>query len=456
MPVASKPKLPSSGLAAGAGAGASATGAIIGAGSGRGVAQLARAVPAASNAINRTIISLPVIYACSQTRGRPRSARATACLRRHLCTVHQRHPTNDTIYPASATPTDMTSRPETIDGAASENSQESQRPTLAWVEASSWNAARSAWKPIRLPIPSAARMKKGVVAGLLRKVIAAATGMLARNGAESRAAPTTWTPGTIRKIPTNRPTATPRGTERRVKRHSSEWRMRSPNGFSQRLLSISSRVGACRPIKRRKKAEMLAMLAQQPALLALPVALFFRVPLVVHFLAPRDRQLDLGPAAAVKVNRQRDERQALAGHRALELGDFTAAEQQFPLAARLMIHAVAVAIFGDRAVDQPDLLAFDRGIAFGDRPLAAAQRLDLGAAQLDPGFEPFLDEIIVARAPVLGDDFGLVERGWKRLGHQASDEPRIDQSGVDRGTAGDRGRGQRQAQLGREARTDVA
>ena len=64
--------------------------------------------------------------------------------------------------------------------------------------------------------------KKGVVAGLLRKVIAAAIGMLARIGIDSSAAPTICSPGIIRKMPMNRPANTPRGTDRRVKRHSSE------------------------------------------------------------------------------------------------------------------------------------------------------------------------------------------------------------------------------------------
>ena len=36
--------------------------------------------------------------------------------------------------------------------------------------------------------------------------------------------------------------------------------------------------------------------------------------------------------------------------------------------------------------------------------------------QLDPGLEPLLDEIVEARAPVLGDDLGLVEFGDGRLG----------------------------------------
>ena len=72
---------------------------------------------------------------------------------------------------------------------------------------------------------------------------------------------------------------------------------------------------------------------------------------------------------------------------------------------------VAVAVFRDVAVDQPDLLALHRRIAFGDRALAVAKRLHLGPGQRDARLEPVLDEIIEARAPVLGDDLLLVERG---------------------------------------------
>ena len=45
---------------------------------------------------------------------------------------------------------------------------------------------------------------------------------LPRSAMQTSAAPTIWRPGTIRKMPTNRPMATPRGTERRVKRHRSD------------------------------------------------------------------------------------------------------------------------------------------------------------------------------------------------------------------------------------------
>ena len=58
----------------------------------------------------------------------------------------------------------------------------------------------------------------------------------------------------------------------------------------------------------------------------------------------------------------------------------------------------------DVAVDQPQLGAFDGGVAFGDVGLALAQRLDLGAFQHDAGLEVVLDEVVVAGLAVLGRD----------------------------------------------------
>src|SRR3954468_17542613 len=77
----------------------------------------------------------------------------------------------------------------------------------------------------------------------------------------------------------------------------------------------------------------------QPLLLPLPIALFHRVTLVMHFLAPRQRQFDLRPPAAVEIDRQRYERQPLARHRAMQLGYLTILEQQFTRSLGLMIEA---------------------------------------------------------------------------------------------------------------------
>src|SRR6188472_1358765 len=107
----------------------------------------------------------------------------------------------------------------------------------------------------------AAMMKNGVVAGFDTKVIAAAMGMLARKGTASNAAPT------------NRPTATPAGTDRRVTRHSSEAQMRFPNGLSSLLRCNSSFDGACLRYCLLKKRKRSATRPHDPCLVALPVAL---------------------------------------------------------------------------------------------------------------------------------------------------------------------------------------
>src|SRR5437899_3111081 len=144
---------------------------------------------------------------------------------------------------------------------------------------------------------------------------------------------------------------------------------------------------------------------EQALLLALPVAFLHRLPLVVHLLAPRQCQLDLRPPGAVEIHRKRNQRQPLARLRAVQLGDFAVLEQQFPRPPRVMVETIAVAVFGDMAVDQPYLFTLGRGIALGDRALALAQRFHLGPGELDPGLEALLDEIVKARAPVFGADF---------------------------------------------------
>jgi hypothetical protein len=84
-----------------------------------------------------------------------------------------------------------------------------------------------------------------------------------------------------------------------------------------------------------------------------------------------------------------------------------------------MIEPIAVAVFGNVTVDQPHLIAVDRGIALRDRTFAVSKRLNLSPGELDACLEPVLDEIVEPRAPVLGHDLLLVEGLWKRLGHDA-------------------------------------
>src|SRR3954463_8038733 len=136
-----------------------------------------------------------------------------------------------------------------------------------------------------------------------------------------------------------------------------------------------------------------ATIAHQPALLALPVAILDCLALVVKLLAARQRQLDLGPAAGVEIDRQRDQRHALACDAGAQTIDLALVEQQLSRPLRLMVVTVAMAELGDVGVDQEDLVSLHLGIALGDRALAEAQRLHLGAGQRDAGLEDLVEKI---------------------------------------------------------------
>ena len=123
------------------------------------------------------------------------------------------------------------------------------------------------------------------------------------------------------------PKATPRGTDRRVNRHSSETNMRWAIGLRYLLRSIAARVGIflCTQwnidmINRAAKSlsRILglwsSMFAHQPALLPFPVTILFGLALVRCFLALRQRQFQLRLALAVEIDRQRHNRHPLAHH----------------------------------------------------------------------------------------------------------------------------------------------
>ena len=132
MPAASKPKLPisGSGRRAPAPAGASASGAA-GAGTGcwRGAAGQRRPGGQKRDQSDHHFTPALQFYTWALVRRAP-------CRFDAICapSTSAIRPTTRYIRQARL-PIEITSSPETIDGAASENSQASQRPTLAWVEA---------------------------------------------------------------------------------------------------------------------------------------------------------------------------------------------------------------------------------------------------------------------------------------------------------------------------------
>src|SRR5207253_5281470 len=240
----------------------------------------------------------------------------------------------------------------------------------------------------------------------------AAIGMLPRTGRQKSAAPMICTPGIRKKTPTNSPMATPRGTERRVKRQYSLCRTRGPsrpNTRIQRLSAICSRLGMLVFTQRSSQLPFgaggaegddveggrdSAMLSHEPALLALPVFLFLIIPLVVRLAPARQRNLHLRPALAVEIDAEGHDRHALAGDGAVQLGELAMVQQQFARPLRLVIVTVAVAEFWDVGVDQPGLLVLHLGVALGDRTLAEAKRLHLGSGEHDAGLIFVLDRIV--------------------------------------------------------------
>ena len=68
-----------------------------------------------------------------------------------------------------------------------------------------------------------------------------------------------------------------------------------------------------------------------------------------------------------------------------------------------MIEAAGLQIFRNVGVDEPDLAVAGVRIGFGDRSLALAQRLHLGAGQREARLEALEELVVVPRAAVLGD-----------------------------------------------------
>src|SRR3546814_7384189 len=99
----------------------------------------------------------------------------------------------------------------------------------------------------------------GVFSGLVMKVVSAATGTLARQLNASSAATATCANGTM--IPMIMPRATPRGTDRRVKRHSSGARIRFAKGERKRFARKLSCVGMFRSEEHTSELQSLMRLS---------------------------------------------------------------------------------------------------------------------------------------------------------------------------------------------------
>src|SRR3954470_5524511 len=152
------------------------------------------------------------------------------------------------------------------------------------------------------------------------------------------------------------------------------------------------------------RASRAAILRPHHALLlAIPVALLLGVALVVLLLAAREAEIDLD-AVLLPVERERNERVALALDRADELVDLCAVEEQLARAP----------VFGDdvrrgrdqrhdRRAEQEDLAGLHDRVRIAEIHAPGAQALHFPAFERDAGLVMLVDVILVARALVQRD-----------------------------------------------------
>jgi len=133
------------------------------------------------------------------------------------------------------------------------------------------------------------------------------------------------------------------------------------------------------------------------------VALGDLAPAVVGLLAPGEPQLQLGMAALVDVEAERDERQPLGLRLDRQHVDLVAVEEELAGPLRLVVEAIAAGPLGDMSADQPRLAALDPGVRLGQADSAGPDRLDLGPAQDEADLQRVLDRELVAGTAVDGD-----------------------------------------------------
>ncbi len=148
--------------------------------------------------------------------------------------------------------------------------------------------------------------------------------------------------------------------------------------------------------------------APSTAVLVLHDARFFPIPfaglgvfaLVVLFLALHQADLDLDPAL-FPVEGEGNDGVALAGDQALELVEFTAAQQQFAGPGRVAHHMAGGRLqWQEAGAEQVGLTIAEDDIGFADVGLARPQRFDFPPLQGQTRLDLLFDEVFVARASV--------------------------------------------------------
>ena len=128
-------------------------------------------------------------------------------------------------------------------------------------------------------------------------------------------------------------------------------------------------------------------------------------PLVVEFFALAQAQFQLDPAV-LEVQRQGNQGVALQLALLAQTANLALVGQEPPFTAGIGVEDVAVVVGRDVHALDDQFAAVNVHPAVFQVDAAGTQALDLGAFQLDAGFQRFHHKVFVARFPVGGDGFG--------------------------------------------------
>ena len=189
-----------------------------------------------------------------------------------------------------------------------------------------------------------------------------------------------------------------------------------------KALSLSIEFGARERNRRRRTldspSQLPAALLESAVDLALHVALCHVLALVVELLAAPEAQQQFHAAILVEVELKRDERNTAHAQLAVEVVDLLAMQQQLATAIGVAIENRAVGIRVNVHVVQPAFAVANEGEGVGDLTCTLTQAADLGAGEFKTALKRLVDEVLMMRGAILGDQFLLPARlAGESIGH---------------------------------------
>ena len=139
------------------------------------------------------------------------------------------------------------------------------------------------------------------------------------------------------------------------------------------------------------------------------------LPFVMEFSALHNGKPNLHETS-LEEDRQRDQRQTVILRDLGEFANFATMQQELAFSLSSMIIDRGFGIFGDVAVNQPDLVVVDASIRLFDGDLVIADTFDFAAGQNNAAVQFVQNIVLMPRAAVLADDLSLIAVGGTWFG----------------------------------------